>query len=265
MGARGWSVMVLALVAALVAWPSAARGQDKVCVGHPKDPSVVCVRDSWHTVDVCDRDPDGHRAFARVVTRDSYPAYLSPYYDDNDSKYGCANLHFAAQVVSVAVCVQFEGCSAQKATGVRPPDKTPPQPAPAPAPAPTPTPAPPSPSPLPAAPAPAPAPSPSSSGVRLAVGLGCAPRGERMPVSLSVHKRRGRAKPRVKRVVFYYRKKNRGRRVVARADRHAPYRRTLPIELPAGPHHVYARVYYKRPGSSKLRHRTVKRRFTVCA
>ena len=32
-----------------------------------------------------------------------------------------------------------------------------------------------------------------------------------------------------------------------------------------GPHHVYARVYYKRRGSSKLRKETVKRRFVVCA
>ena len=32
-----------------------------------------------------------------------------------------------------------------------------------------------------------------------------------------------------------------------------------------GPHHVYARVYYKRAGSAKLRRKTVVRRFTVCA
>ena len=42
--------------------------------------------------------------------------------------------------------------------------------------------------------------------VQLGVGLGCAPRGKRMSVSLTVHKRKGQAKPRVKRVVFYYRK-----------------------------------------------------------
>jgi hypothetical protein len=254
MGAGRWSLIASAIVAAAAAVPSLAQGQDKVCATHPRDPSVVCVRDNWHTVDVCDRDADGHRAYARVVTRQSYPAYMSPFYDENDSKTGCTNLHFDPQVVSVAVCVQTEGCSAQKATGVPPPDKTPPQPTPTPAPAPPPTPA----------PAPPPPP-PASSGVQLGVGLGCAPRGKRMPVSLTIHKRAGKAKPRVKRVVFYYRKKNRGKRVVARTDRHAPYKRTLPIQLPAGPHHVYARVYYKRPGSSKLRRRTVKRRFTVCA
>ena len=67
-----------------------------------------------------------------------------------------------------------------------------------------------------------------------------------MPVSITVHKRKGKAKPRVKRVVFYYRK-NGG--VVARSDRKQPYKRTLLIHLAPGPHHVYARVYYTRKGS----------------
>jgi hypothetical protein len=62
--------------------------------------------------------------------------------------------------------------------------------------------------------------------------------------------------------VFYYRKQG---RVVARTDRRKPYKRTLPIHLTPGPHHVYARVYYKRRGRSKVRRETVKRRFTVCA
>ncbi|MEO8688846.1 MAG: hypothetical protein ABI611_11585 [Solirubrobacteraceae bacterium] len=62
-----------------------------------------------------------------------------------------------------------------------------------------------------------------------------------------------------------YRKQNRGKRVVARSDGSRPYRRTLPIQLPAGPHHVYARAYHKRAGSSKLHRKTVVRRFTVCA
>jgi hypothetical protein len=107
MGARGWSLIGLALVAAVIAWPSAARSADKVCVEHPaaQDDSVVCVRDNWQTVDVCDRKDDGHRTFARVVTKSTYPAYRSPYYDSNDDKAGCSNLHFGSQVVSVAVCV----------------------------------------------------------------------------------------------------------------------------------------------------------------
>ena len=156
--------------------------------------------------------------------------------------------------MSVAVCVRHEGCSRQKATGVPPPVR--PQPTPAPTPAPPPPPAP--------APAPPPAPAPGGGCVQIGVGLGCTPRGKRMMVSLTVHKRPGRAKPRVRRVVFFYRKSH-GKRVVARSDRHAPYRRSLPIRLAPGRHKVHARVYYKRPGHSKLARKTVTRRFTVCA
>ena len=82
------------------------------------------------------------------------------------------------------------------------------------------------------------------------VGLDCAPRGRRMSVSLSVHKRPGHAKPRVKRVLFYYRNQSRGQRVVARTEPARPSSRTLPIRLAPGPHHVYAHAcYYKRAGS----------------
>jgi hypothetical protein len=250
------SLLSLLVVVAAVAWPGGAGAQAKVCAGHPTDPSVVCARDSAHIVDICDRDADGHRAYARVVTKSTYPAYRSPYYDANDSKAGCSNLHFPSQVVSIQTCVQREGCGKAKATGVAPPQNTTPPP-PAPTPVPTPAPAPP--------PAPAPAPPPQSGSVQLAVGLDCAPRGRRMSVALSVHKRPGHAKPHVKRVVFYYRNHGHGKRVVARTDRTRPYRRTLPIRLAPGAHHVYARVYYKRAGSSKLRRKTVVRRFTVCA
>jgi hypothetical protein len=249
------SLLFLAvLLVAVVAWPVGAGAQAKVCAEHPKDPSIVCVRDSAHTVDICDRDADGHRAFARVVTKSTYPAYRSPYYDSNDSKAGCSNLHFPSQVVSIQVCVQTEGCGKVQGSGVAPPQNTSPTPTPTPVPTPAPTPT----------PAPAPPPPPQTGSVQLGVGLGCTPRGKRMLVSLSVHKRPGHAKPRVKRVVFYYRKKNRGKRVVARTDRSKPYRRTLPIQLAPGPHHVYARVYFKRPGGSRLHHKTVVRRFVVC-
>ena len=246
---------LLLLAAVAVAWPVGAGAQAKVCAGHPKDPSVVCARDNAHIVDICDRAADGHRVFARVVTKSTYPAYRGPYYDSNDSKDGCSNLHFASQVVSIQTCVQTEGCGGVRKTGVAPPDNTtPPPPTPTPVPTPTPT------------PTPAPPPQPPQTGVvQLGVGLGCTPRGKRMLVTLTVHKRKGKAKPRVKRVVFYYRKKHRGKRVVARTDRSRPYRRTLPIHLAPGPHHVYARAYYKRPGSKKLRRKTVVRRFTVCA
>ena len=249
------SLLSLLVPVAAMACPVGAGAQAKVCAGHPKDPSVVCARDSAHTVDICDRAADGHRAYARVVTKSTYPAYRSPYYDGNNAKEGCSNLHFPSQVVSIQTCVQTEGCGAVRSTGVKPPNNTtppPPTPTPVPTPAPTPAPAP-------------PPPPPQTGSVQLGVGLGCTPRGKRMLVSLTVHKRKGRAKPRVKRVVFYYRNKNRGKRVVARTDRSKPYRRTLPIQLAPGPHHVYARTYYKRPGSSKLRRKTVVRRFTVCA
>jgi hypothetical protein len=86
-----------------------------------------------------------------------------------------------------------------------------------------------------------------------------------MMVSLAVHKRPGRAKPRVQRVVFYYRKAKRGKRVVARTDRRAPFRRTLRVHLAPGRHRVYARVYYRRPGKPGLARKTVSRPFTVCA
>src|SRR5215210_5295101 len=97
--------------ACLALAPATAGAAQDVCAAHPSDPSVVCTRDDAHTVDVCDRDADGHRAYARVVTQASYPAFMSPYYDDNDSQPGCANLHFASSVMSVVVCVQYEGCS----------------------------------------------------------------------------------------------------------------------------------------------------------
>ncbi len=250
----------LAMVVGAAGVPAVASAQAKVCADHPSDPSVVCVRNEARTVDICDRHADGHRVFARVVTQESYPAFLSPYYDANNSKEGCSNLHFPSKVVSVSVCVRDEGCSAMKSTGVPPPPPPPgPTPTPTPTPAPTPAPAPP-----PAPPAP---PAPGGS-VGIDVGLGCTPRGERMPVSLEVHKRPGRAKPRVRRVLFFYRtpKGPNGRRgIVARSDRQAPYRRRLRVTLAAGTHRVYARVYFKRPGRSKTARKTVSRRFAVCS
>src|SRR5829696_3738260 len=149
---------------------------------------MVCARDNFHIVDICDRGEDGHRVFARVVTKATYPASQGPYYDANDSKAGCSNLRFPSQVVSIQVCVRSEGCGAVKGTGVAPPPQPTPQPTPVP---PTPTPAP--------TPTPTPPPQPPQTGsVQLGVGLGCAPRGKRMSVSLNVHKRKGHAKPRVK-------------------------------------------------------------------
>ncbi len=128
-----------------------------------------------------------------MVTKSTYPAYRSPYYDTNDDEAGCSNLHFGSQVVSVAVCVQTKGCSGMKATGVAPPNNTTPQPTPTPS------------TPDPDADTPPPPP-PSSGGVTVGVGLGCVRNGKRMRVTLKVHKQPGKAKPRVKRVVFFYRR-----------------------------------------------------------
>ena len=36
---------LLVLIVAAVAWPVGAGAQEKVCAGHPTDPSVVCARD----------------------------------------------------------------------------------------------------------------------------------------------------------------------------------------------------------------------------
>ena len=36
--------------------------------------------------------------------------FLSPYYDDDDSRPGCANLNFPSRVLAATVCVQYEGC-----------------------------------------------------------------------------------------------------------------------------------------------------------
>jgi len=42
--------------------------------------------------------------------------FRSPFYDANDSRTGCSNIPFPVRVLSVAVCAQYEGCSAVKPT-----------------------------------------------------------------------------------------------------------------------------------------------------
>jgi hypothetical protein len=83
---------------------------------HPSEASVVCVRNAGHAVDVCDRENDAHRVYARVITEASNPNFESPFYDDNGSNAGCGNFTFPSRVLSVSVCVQTEGCSAFKPT-----------------------------------------------------------------------------------------------------------------------------------------------------
>ncbi len=127
-----------------------------------------------------------------------------------------------------------------------------------------PSPTPPAPPAPPSPPGPGPPPSAPAGGgnVEINAGLSCTPRGERMAVSVKVRKRAGRAKPRVQKVVFYYRK---GKRRIGRTDRTAPYRRSLPIDLRPGIYRVYARISYKRPGKRRVAIKTVSKRFAVCS
>jgi hypothetical protein len=108
-------------------------------------------------------------------------------------------------------------------------------------------------------PPPPPAPSPPDGSVRLQAGIRCTPPGGRLKVNLKVRKRSGKRAPRVRRVVFYIRG---GARKV---DRKRPYVARLRVRRPAGSRgRVYARVVFTRPGSKKLRRKTVSRRFVMC-
>lgn len=117
---------------------------------------------------------------------------------------------------------------------------------------------PPTPEPTPAPPAPPAAPLPNGN-VRLTAGIRCTPPGGLLRVSLKVRKRKGKPAPRVQRIVFFVRKGPR------RVDRKRPYTVRLRMHRPAGTRgRVYARVYFKRTGSKKLRKKTVSRRFVMC-
>jgi len=107
---------------------------------------------------------------------------------------------------------------------------------------------------------PPPPPPPAKDGLaELTAGVRCTPPGGRLRVSLKVRRRSGRPSPRVRKVVFFVK---RGPR---RADRRKPYVRRLRLNRPAGSKgRVYARAFYTRPGSKKLRKKTVSRRFVMC-
>ena len=110
--------------------------------------------------------------------------------------------------------------------------------------------------PTPAAPPSAPV---GSGRVRLNAGDHCTPPGGRLHVSLKVRKRKGSPRPRVVKVVFFVR--NGPRRV----DRKKPYAARLRLRRPAGQKgRVYARVYFRRAGTKKLRKKTVARRYVMC-
>ena len=112
---------------------------------------------------------------------------------------------------------------------------------------------------LPAPPPPPPTARIRDGRVRLNAGDHCVPPGGRLHVSLKVRKRKGHKRPRVARVVFFVR--NGPRRV----DRKRPYAARLRLRRPAGSKgRVYARVFFRRAGSTKLRKKTVARRYVMC-
>lgn len=94
---------------------------------------------------------------------------------------------------------------------------------------------------------------------RLNAGDHCTPPGGRLHVSLRIRKRKGHPLPKVVKVVFFVRHGPR------RVDRKKPYEVRLRLRRPAGQKgRVYARVYFKRKGTKKLRHKTVARRYVMC-
>jgi hypothetical protein len=112
----------------------------------------------------------------------------------------------------------------------------------------------------PVAPPPPPPPPPPDGNVELVTGLRCTPPGGRLRVSLKIRKRAGRPAPRVRRVVFFVK---RGPRKV---DRKRPWVRRLVLNRPAGSQgRVYARAFFTRKGSKKLRRKTVSKRFVMCS
>jgi hypothetical protein len=79
-------------------------------------------------------------------------------------------------------------------------------------------------------------------------------------VSLKIRKRAGRPAPRVRRVVFFV--KHGPRRV----DRRRPWLRRLVLNRPAGSTgRVFARAFYTRKGSKRVRRKTVSKRFAMCS
>jgi hypothetical protein len=107
---------------------------------------------------------------------------------------------------------------------------------------------------------PAPATTPVGEGrVHLSAGDHCVPPGGRLHVSLKIKKRKGHKRPRVVKVVFFVRHGPR------KTDRKKPYEVRLRLRRPAGQKgRVYARVFFKRSGTKKLRHKTVARRYVMC-
>ncbi len=114
--------------------------------------------------------------------------------------------------------------------------------------------------PPPAAPsAPAIVPLPGAT-TQLSATRGCTPPGGRLRVNVRIRHRRGQSPPHVRRVVFFVRGGPR------RVDHRRPYAVGLKLNLPAGKRgRVYARIFFTRGGSKRVRSKTVSRTFTICA
>jgi hypothetical protein len=114
-GLIGAAVSGLLLLGLLAAPVPHAQAHD-FCIGHPSDPSVICVRASHTRLDVCDRDVDGHKAYARVW----YSSAVGNYFDGNGGQPDCGNhLNWNPHPLygypeSVNICVETEGCGSPR-------------------------------------------------------------------------------------------------------------------------------------------------------
>jgi hypothetical protein len=112
-------------------------------------------------------------------------------------------------------------------------------------------------------PAPAPAAPPTAAipqgSAKLRFTKSCTRPGGRLKVRVRIRRRAGRVPPRVLFVVFSV------KRGAKRVDHRRPFVVRLRMNQRAGAKgRVYARVYYRRSGSRKLRHKTVSKRFKMC-
>ena len=79
------------------------------CTTHPEG-SVVCLKGGHTRLDVCDRDPDGHRVYVRRVN--FFGTVLPPFYDDDGAGGQCGHYTglWSTELRSYNVCVEAEGC-----------------------------------------------------------------------------------------------------------------------------------------------------------
>ena len=250
------SLLSLLVLVAAVAWPGGAGAQAKVCAGHPKDPSVVCARDSAHIVDICDRDrrrpprlrPGRHQvdlpgvpvALLRRQRQQGrllepplpQPGRVDPdLRPDRGLRQGQGDRRRAAAEHHAAAPRSHPRADAGAHASPRRRPRHHPRAARC---------------------------SSASASTAHRAASGC-PSRCRCTSARATPSRASSASSSTTATTATGSGSSRAR-TGAR-----PYRRTLPIRLAPGPHHVYARVYYKRAGSSKLRRKTVVRRFTVCA